>query len=158
MALYSLDLPSKQEIWPVAARLTLQQSNSSLLVLFLSCFQEFLAAKEVVKRVRESAFSAEKVIEIFGKWSCSRCKSQENSCSASTCEICAHLAKIPEGRMSHSHLEIFTDTHWQVMLPMCADLLTNTSTDTIELAAFATVLFDASCAADVSSGQGTLST
>ena len=69
-------------------------------------YQEFLTAREVVKRVTESAFSADKVREIFGK----------------------------------PH-ETFTDPRWQVVLPMCADLLTPKRGDATQLAAFAAVLF-----------------
>ena len=69
-------------------------------------YQEFLTAREVVKRVTESAFSANKVREIFGK----------------------------------PH-KTFTDPRWQVVLPMCADLLTPKRGDATQLAAFAAVLF-----------------
>jgi hypothetical protein len=85
-------------------------------------YQEFLTAQEVVKRVTESAFSADKAMEIFGKPNTT-----------------------------------FTDPRWQVMLPMCADLLTPKRGDATQLAAFAAVLFGGRIDAKAKSATTTVS-
>jgi hypothetical protein len=110
-------------------------------IFYVLLSQEFLTAREVVKRVKESHFNAEKFDEIFGKWGCSipGCDF-ENSSSTSACEGCGSKnASDTEGATQQALRKIFVDPQWQVVLPMCADLLKDD--DTTHLAAFAAVLF-----------------
>jgi hypothetical protein len=89
-----------------------------------SSLQEFLAAREVVKRLAESAFDTDKVLEIFGA------PSEEGATGDKT-----------EGATkATTAAQAFTDPRWQVVLPMCADLLT-TENDTGQVATFAAALF-----------------
>jgi hypothetical protein len=74
----------------------------------------------------ESAFDTDKVLEIFAA------PSEEGEGTAGD--------KMGGATKATTAAQAFTDPRWQVVLPMCADLLT-TENDTEQVATFAAALF-----------------